>query len=56
MSTAELVDNGMAIYDGCDFNPNLDLYWDALDITEESALRILPPGSEFTPIQNDSPW
>lgn len=31
------------IYKGCDFNPDLDVYWDALDVSEESMMNILPP-------------
>ncbi len=34
------------IYDGCEFDAKLEIYWDALDITEESALSIVPPSFE----------
>lgn len=34
------------IYEGCEYDAKLEIYWDALDISEESALDIIPPNFE----------
>jgi len=34
------------LFEDLDYNSQLDVYWDALEVTEESALNILPPNSE----------
>lgn len=38
-----------AIYDGFEFDPNLDIYWDALENTLESALDFVPPSDGLLP-------
>ena len=38
-----------AIYDGFEFDPNLEIYWDALENSLESTLDIVPPENVLLP-------
>jgi len=47
MSEEQIVSD---IFEDFEFNPQLDVYWDALEVTEESILTILPPTQNVDPI------
>lgn len=51
-STANATKDGSksdAIYDGFEFDPNLEIYWDALENSLESTLDIVAPADALLP-------